>query len=142
MNLSELEKILGDAGIHSCVICGIPFHPRTKRQVTCGATHCKKEYHRRYAAEYNRKKRRENPEVVRRYNAAKMREYRRKQREANERENQLRDLADRWEKQERFDKKVAEYGIDYGKRSAEKILATVPKIDVNLGGTKDGNVHD
>lgn len=143
MNLEEIEKLMSDAGIHLCDICGVPFEPKTQRQRTCGSPQCKEEYHRRYVAEYNRRRRRENPEVVRRYNAAKMREYRAKKKAAEIREKQLKDLADRWERQAEFDRKVAEYGHRYGEVSAQKVLATVPKIDVNLEGRKDhDNVHN
>ena len=141
MNLSEVEKIMADAGIVSCEICGVPYQPRTGRQHTCGSPECKAEYHRRYVAEYNRRRRRENPEACRRYNAAKMRQYRARQRDADKREAELEELADRWERQEEFDKKISEYGHEYGKRSAEKVLATVPKIDVILKGAKDDRVE-
>ena len=53
------------------------------------------------------------------------------------REAQLKELSKEWEKQTEFDRKVTEYGIDYGKRSAEKVLADVPKIDVNMERRED-----
>lgn len=142
MNLSEIEKIMSEAGIHSCEICGTPFTPYHGRQKTCGSSECMAEYHRRYVSEYNRKRRRENPEVVRRYGAQKMREYRAKQKAIKKRERQLNEMADRWKKQEELDKKIAEYGIEYGKHSAEKVLATVPKIDVSIERREpNDNVH-
>lgn len=142
MDLNEIEKLMTEAGVHLCEICGLPFTPKTKRQCTCGAPQCKAEHHRRCVAEYNRKRRSQYPDVVRHYKAAKMREYRAKQKEAEARERQLKDLADRWERQAEFDRKIAEYGHRYGEVSAQKVLATVPKIDVNLEGRRDhDNVH-
>ena len=130
------------AGIHSCEICGTPFEPRNCKQKTCGAPECKEEYHRRYVAEYNRVKRAKNPEACRQYNRVKMRAYRNKQRELEDRDAQLQEVADRWKKQEEFSKKIAEYGHRYGEVSAQKVLATVPKIDVNLEGRRHDHVHD
>ena len=133
MNLTEIEKILSESGIHSCVICGTPFTPFRKNQQTCGSPECRAEHHRRYVVEYNRKKREENPDAYRRYRARKMREYRARQKELEEREEQFDELSERWQKQKELDRKISEYGLEYGKRSAEKVLATVPKIDTNMG---------
>ena len=95
------------------------------------------EHHRRYVVEHNRRKRDENPEAYRRYRARKMREYRARQKELDKREEQFDELSERWQKQSSLDRKIAEYGLEYGKRSAEKVLATVPKIDVNMGESND-----
>lgn len=133
MNLTEIEKILSESGIHSCVICGTPFTPFRKNQQTCGSPECRAEHHRRYVVEYNRKKREENPDAYRRYRARKVREYRARQRELDRREAEMDDIAERWQKQSTLDKKIAEYGLEYGRRSAEKVLASVPKINVEIG---------
>ena len=138
MNLTEIEKILSESGIHTCSVCGTPFTPRRKNQCTCGSAECMVEHHRRYVVEYNRRKREENPDAYRRYRARKMREYRARQKELDKREEQFDELAERWQKQKSLDKKIAEYGLEYGKRSAEKVLATVPKIGVNMGENNDG----
>ena len=137
MNLTEIEKILNDAGVHTCSVCGTPFTPFRKNQCTCGSPECMAEHHRRYVVEYNRRKRDENPEAYRRYRARKMREYRARQKELDKREEQFDELAERWQKQSSLDRKIVEYGLEYGKRSAEKVLAAVPKIDVNMGESND-----
>lgn len=142
MDLTSIEKILSEAGIHSCVICGTPFEPYHSRQKTCGSPECKDEYHRRYVKAYQKRQREENAEAVRRYKRLKMREYRAKQKELEKREAQLEDMARRWEKQKQFEEKIAEYGYRYGEVSAQKTLATVPKIDVNLERRRDDNVHN
>ena len=137
MDLNEIEKILGEAGIHSCEICGTPYTPRHKRQRTCGAPECKAEHHRRWLREYNRRKKEEDPDAFRKYHTIKTREYRARLKEREKRDRQLEGLQERWQKQKEFDKKVTEYGHEYGKRSAEKVLESVSKIDVNMGKEQD-----
>ena len=48
-------------------------------------------------------------------------------------------IEDRYRRIEEANKNIT--GIDYGKRQAERTLAMIPKIDVNMGGAKDDNVH-
>lgn len=143
MKLDELKsKISEQDGLRVCIVCGLPYKPYRGNQKTCADPLCQKLYHRQYVKDYNRKRRAENPEVVREYNRLKMRQYRQRQREIEERDRQLEELSERWQKQIELDKKIADYGHEYGKRSAEKVLATVPKIDVNLKGKDNDDTHD
>lgn len=140
MNLKDLEKALNDAGIKTCVVCGCPFEPYTKRQKTCGSERCKRTYHNKYVRERSRKQRAENRALWNQNHTEAQRKYRAKQRELQRRADELKEVGNRWERQAEFERKISEYGHEYGKRSAEKTLAKVPKIDVTLGGQHD-NVH-
>lgn len=132
MQISELTKILNEeAGLSFCEVCGIPFKPRNSRQKTCGSEECKRKYHSRYVGEQSKKKREENPEDVRRYGRTMMRKYRQNQKTAEA----LDDMEEYWRKREEINKRVT--GIDYGKRQAERTLASIPKIDVNIGGKNE-----
>lgn len=137
MDLTTVLKALSDEGIHVCPICGTPFEPYHSRQKTCGAPDCRRLHHNQYVKDRVDRLKREQPEEWRAYHAKANRKYRHKQYEKRKREAELKDLQDRWEKQEEFDRRIAEYGHEYGKRSAEKLLATVPKIDVTMGGKND-----
>ncbi len=142
MNLDELKKRIAEKDdLRICPICGLPYRPYRSSQRNCGTDECKKEYHRRYVKEYNRRRREENPELVREIRRKSMRKYRQKQRMIAERYKQLEDISDRFERQESFSEKVRGHGWRYGDMQAQKILETVPKIDVNLGGNND-NIHD
>ena len=142
MDLAEITKILSEqAEVHVCAICGTPYKQYHSRQKTCGSPECKREWHNQYQRERTKRLREENIEEWRKYHREAQRRSREKKRGLGERDAQLKDVGTRWEKQSEFDKKIAEYGHRYGEISAQKVLATVPKIDVNLGGTHD-NVHD
>lgn len=132
MNFEKLTAILNEQGIKCCPICGTPFPPYNSRQKTCGDEECMRKYHSNYVLEYNRRRREENPEACRKYNREKMRKYRRKQKIAESLEEQ----ESYWKDRADVNKNIT--GIDYGKRSAEKTLAQVPKIDVNIGEPKGG----
>lgn len=127
MQIEELTKILTEeAGLHICPICATPFSPYNSRQKTCGSPECKREYHKKYVAENNKKQRRENPEEIKKKNRNAMRKYRSKQKRL-----ELFEEAEKyWEEREKVNERIT--GLDYGKRSAEKTLAKVPKIDVNI----------
>lgn len=142
MDLNEITKILAEeSGIHICPVCGTPFTPYHGRQKTCGTEECKRKWHNKYVQDRVKRLKAENLDAWRRYHAKANRKYRHKQKQIQERETELKQLQERWDKQAEFDRKISEYGHEYGKRSAEKLLATIPKIDVNLGGKND-NVHD
>lgn len=135
MNLEQLKnRIAEQDGLRICPICGLPFKPYRQNQKTCAEAACQKQYHKRYVAEYNRRRREENPEVVREYNKVKMRKYRQKQRDLENRRRQLEQMSDQWQRQQDFDDKVKEYGDKYGDVQTQKILASVPKIDLSMGG--------
>lgn len=127
MDFSELTKILNsEHGIKCCPICAMPFTPYNSRQKTCGDPECMRIYHNKYVSEYNKRARKENPEVYRKYKRDQMRKYRRKQNA----EERLEEAETYWKNRENVNDHIT--GEDYGKRQAEKILASVPKIDVNI----------
>lgn len=142
MNLSELEKILNADGVSVCEICGTPYTPRSSRQRTCGAPECKRQSHNNYLRERNRKLKEKDSASFNKYQAEANKKWRSKKRTLEKREQELNELKKHWEAQSEFDRKVTEYGDRYGEVSAQKVLATVPKIDVNLERrNEDGNLH-
>ena len=137
MDLNTVLKALSDEGIHVCPICGTPFEPYHSRQKTCGAKDCKRKWHNHYVSDRTKQIKAEHPEEYRKYHADANRKWRNKKKDLDRREAELKQIQERWEREEEFSKKIAEYGHEYGKRSAEKLLATVPKIDVTMGGKND-----
>lgn len=138
MGLNEIQKALeAEAGISVCPICGTPYKAYNSRQKTCGAPSCQKIQHSKDTLKNNEIKKAKDPEGYRANKREIMRRYRQKKKALQTRERQLKELSDNWEKRLDFDKKVSDYGIEYGKRSAEKVLANVPKIDV--GAYKKGD---
>ena len=141
MELTGLEQILKEAnGNEFCPICGTPFKPRSSRQKTCGAPDCKRLWHNQYMRERAKRLREEDIDLWRKYHREAVRKCRAKKRERIKRDAQLKQIEEGWEKQADFDDFITEHGHEYGKLSAEKVLAKVPKIDVTLGGKHD-NVH-
>ena len=132
MAMTELEKLFRDAGITICPICGTPYEPYHSRQKTCGSDKCKREWKNAYMRERTRKQREEDLDGWRKYHRNAQRKYRAKQKGIEEFANELADLRKYAKHQEDFEKFIAEHGHEYGKYSAEKVLATVPKIDTNL----------
>lgn len=142
MDLTSLQKILTEeSGNKFCPICGTPFKPRNSRQKTCGAPDCKRLWHNQYNRERTKRLRAENIETWRKHHRDATRRSRAKKRQRVERDAQLKRMGEDWEKQADFDEFVSKHGHEYGKLSTEKVLARVPKIDVNLGGHHD-NIHD
>lgn len=133
MDLNEIEAVFQrELNMKVCPICGTPYRPRHSRQKTCGNPECSKAHHNEATKKRNAELKAEDPEAYRNRNRKASRKYRRKIQALNNREAQLKKLSEQWEKQLDFDRKVADYGLEYGKRSAEKTLAEVPKIDVNI----------
>ena len=142
MNLSEIEKIMTDSGASLCIVCGLPFEKRNSRQKTCGSASCQRIAHNEYLRERARRLKAEDPVGFNKRRAAANKKWRNKIKALNEREKELKKLNNRWERQLEFDKKIGEYGLRYGEVSAQKTLAKVPKIDVNLERRKgDDSVH-
>lgn len=138
MDLKNIESVLqSNTELKICPICGIPYRPYHSRQKTCGNPECSKAHHNEAVKERNKKLKAEDPEGYSEKTRRASRKYRQKIRALNNREAQLKELSKQWEKQLDFDKKIADYGLDYGKRSAEKTLASVPKIDVNIREEKN-----
>lgn len=136
MNLSELEKIMRESGISTCVVCGTPYTKRNRRQKTCGNPECQRTSHNEYLRERSRKLKEKDPEAFNKYHAIANKKWRDKKKALEARDEQLKELNTRWQKQSEFDKKVSEYGHRYGEVQAQKILESVPKIDVSLGKEK------
>ena len=142
MNFDEVGKIMSEAGINICPVCGTPFHRYHRRQRTCGSLECQREWKKEYLKDWRHKHIEDDPDGFREYRRKAMRKYRGKIHYAEKLEEELAKAQEKWVKAEEFDKYVAEHGHEYGKKSAEKVLASVPKIDVNLGGKKNDDVHD
>ena len=139
MDLNSITKILTEAGCHVCPICGTPFKPYHSRQKTCATKECKRIYHKQYVQNRVKQLKEKDPEAWRKYHNKANKKWRDKQRKLKERDDELKEVQERWQKQKEFDKKVTEYGHEYGKRSAQKVLENVSKIDVNMGKEQE---HD
>lgn len=133
MDLNEIELTLKkETDLRVCPICGMPFKPYHSRQKTCGDSECKRIHQCETVKRRTAERKAEDPEE---YNTSRRRsveKYRRNKKKLGIRESELKQLSQKWERQLDFDKKISEYGLEYGKRSAEKTLANVPKIDVLL----------
>lgn len=142
MNFDELSKLVADEiGQSVCVICGMPYKPRRPNQKTCGNEGCKREWHRQYQRDYIERLREESPEELKRYRRESQRKHREKMKRIDHADTNYRVIEDRYRRIEEANKNIT--GIDYGKRQAERTLAMIPKIDVNIvGGKKHDDVHD
>ena len=135
MELTTLEEILAEkSGNKFCPVCGTPFKPYHSRQKTCGAPECQRQCHNEYMRERTKRQREENIEEWRKYHREAVAKSRARKRERMKRDAQLKDIQDRWEKQDEFDRRMSEYGSNYGDVQRQRTLASIPKIDVNLGG--------
>lgn len=142
MNISELEKIIEEqTGNKACCICGVPFKPRNSRQRTCGSPECKGAFHNQYLRERNKRLKAEDKEAFNRAHAIAQRKSRQKRKAVEQADRNYAKMQKHWERIAEFDKSVADYGFEYGKRQAEKTLASVPKIDVE-GFMKERNKND
>lgn len=130
--MKDLDKVLQDAGVHICPICGTPYEPYHSRQRTCGSDKCRREWKKAYLHEWTQKRKEKDPEAWKEYRRKAARKHYLKKRSLERFANELADLRRYAHHQEEFDKFVSEHGHEYGKYSAEKVLATVPKIDTNL----------
>lgn len=133
MNLIEIEKVMESNGIKICPICSTPFTPYHSRQKTCGSPECMRARHNDY--QRDKAKSEQSKERHREAN----RKWRAKKSYLQKREGQLNEIIERTQKQVDFDNYIREHGHEYGKLQAEKTLAQVPKIDVNIDtkGEKD-----
>lgn len=141
MNFDELSKIVAEeTGQKVCVICGMPYTPRSTRQKTCGNEGCKHAWKKQYQLERMRRLREEDPDEWRRYHREAQKRSRDKHRHIDSVDTRYRQIEERYKRIEESNKNVT--GIDYGKRQAAKTLASIPKIDVNIeGGKKYDDVH-
>lgn len=134
MGIQELEELMREQGISVCPICHMPFEPYHSRQKTCGKESCKREYKNAYLRERRKELKESDPDGFRRYHADAQRKYRKKKR-ANEAvmknlEEYVDNVMDVYERQKNIS------GLDYGQRSAEKLLKSIPKINTDLGQKK------
>lgn len=131
MNFEDLAKIVEEAGVNVCPICGTPYEKYHSRQRTCGTPECKKAW--KYAYLKNRTERliEEDPKGYRAYRAAIQRKSRERKREKKIAENNLKKMEAYWQSRAAKEDRLGEDGIYYGKRQMEKTLALVPKIDVS-----------
>lgn len=129
MNFSELDKIIQDAGISICPICGTPFDKRHYRQQTCGSRECKTLWKNKYLKERRERLKSEDPDAYRERNAEAQRKSRRNKKRKQRIEENLNRMERYWETQTHVTA-ITDDGIYYGKRQMEKTLALVPKIDV------------
>lgn len=140
MDLTEIETALrAESDLKVCPICGNPYRPYHSRQKTCGAQECIKANRCKSTKRNNDARKSRNPDEYMESRRNAVMRYRKKKQALISRESQLKELSKQWEKQLDFDKKISEYGLEYGKRSAEKVLATVPKIDVNIHKKGENN---
>lgn len=136
-----MDELFKGTELKTCVICGMPFKPYSRRQKTCGDPDCQKTYKRDYTNRWASEFKERDPEGWKRYHREAMRRYRRKTKAAEERDEQLQELQDHWERVEEFDDKISRIGLSYGEYQMQKTLAKVPKINVELGGKKDDTVR-
>lgn len=130
MNFDELNEIVAkEAGVSICPICGTPFKKFHSRQKTCGSDECKRAWHNQYYNERRRRLLAENPEEFRAYRREAERKYRRKKRSAEMADDNYKKLEDYW--LNRAERRIETDGLEYGKKQAERTLASVPKIDVS-----------
>lgn len=143
MDVDKLISILSETnGNKFCPYCGTPFKPHHSRQKTCGAPECKQLCHNEYMRERRQRQREEDLEGWRAKHREEIKKWRAKKRKRIDRDKQLKELSESWQKQDEFDKFVSEHGMDYGKIQAQKTLSQVPKIDVSMGEKKHDTLHD
>lgn len=142
MDFNELSEIIAkETGQCVCAICGMPYRPHRANQKTCGNEGCKSEWHKRYQREYVKALREKDPEEFRRRNREAQKKLRDKMRRIDTADRRYDVIEERYKRIEEANKNIT--GIDYGKRQAEKTLAAIPKIDVNIvGGKTNDDVHD
>lgn len=137
MSISELDKIIEqETGVTICPICGTPFIPYHSRQKTCATDECRKAYRAIYMREWKDRLRKEDYEMW----CKRRREYekrsRRKKKELMITDENLKKAQEYWERREAQHSIAISDGKEYAERQMAKTLASVPKIDVNIG--KDG----
>jgi hypothetical protein len=144
MNFDELSEILREeAGINVCPICGTPFEKRYKQQKTCGTDECKRAHKNKYLRERRRKLLEKDREVFNKHHREAQQRYRNKKRGREAYEQSLDKVAEYWQRAKEKREEVYEDGFNYGKRQMERTLAMIPKINVNLEGSKtNDDVHD
>lgn len=135
MNFDELNKIVAkEAGINICPICGTPFDKYHARQKTCGTDECKRLYKNQYLKDRKERLMREDVEAFREKRREVQRKSRRKKRRKEVADENYQKIQKYWEEQ--AERHIETDGLEYGKRQMERTLASIPKIDVNIGEKK------
>ena len=135
MNFDELNKIIAkEAGISICPICGTPFDKYHARQKTCGADECKRLYKNQYLKDRKARLMREDVEAFREKRREAQKKSRRKKRRKEVADENYQKIQKYWESQ--AERHIETDGLEYGKRQMERTLASIPKIDVNIGEKK------
>lgn len=130
MNFNLLNEIIEkEAGVSICPICGIPYDKYHKNQKTCGTDECKRLWHNRYLEERRQKMLAENPEEFRAYRREAQRKTRERKRKAKVADGNYQKLENYW--LDKANRRIETDGLEYGKKQAERTLASVPKIDVS-----------
>lgn len=130
MNFNLLNEIIEkEAGVSICPICGIPYDKYHKNQKTCGTDECKRLWHNRYLEERRQKMLAENPEEFRAYRREAQRKIRQKKRKTKVADGNYQKLENYW--LDKANRRIETDGLEYGKKQAERTLASVPKIDVS-----------
>ena len=130
MNFNLLNEIIErEAGVSICPICGIPYDKYHKNQKTCGTDECKRLWHNRYLEERRKKMLAENPEEFRAYRREAQRKTRQKKRKTKVADGNYQKLENYW--LDKANRRIETDGLEYGKKQAERTLASVPKIDVS-----------
>jgi hypothetical protein len=129
-----LEEIEEKTDLKICAVCGMPSKPYHCRQKTCGDPECKRQYKNSYTKGYVARLKAEDIDAYRAYRADAQKRSRQKKRM----EARARELSDEWDRP----KAPIEDGLNYGRRSAEKVLSKVPKINVNLEGSDESEIRN
>lgn len=135
MNFDELNRIVAEeAGINICPICGTPFDKYHARQKTCGTDECKRLYKNQYLKDRKARLMREDVEAFREKRREAQRKSRRKKRRKEVADENYQKMQEYWASQ--AERHIETDGLEYGKRQMERTLASIPKIDVNIGEKK------
>ena len=142
MNFDELNAIVAkEAGVDICPMCGTPFSRRDARQKTCGTGECKRLWKNQYLRERRLRLIAEDKELFNFRHAEAQRKSRRKKRaEQIERENRenIRREKMNVEDVERLESLfvMKTPADEYAERQQAKTLASIPKINTNIGDKK------
>lgn len=142
MNFDELNAIVAkEAGVGICPMCGTPFSRRDVRQKTCGTGECKRLWKNQYLRERRLRLIAEDKELFNFRHAEAQRKSRRKKRaEQIERENRENIRREKMsvEDVERLESLfvMKTPADEYAEQQQAKTLASIPKINTNIGDKK------
>jgi rubrerythrin len=131
MNISELERIMSEADINICPVCGTPYEKYHSRQQTCGTDECKRLWKNKYLRERRERLIAEDKDAFNRMHAEAQKRSRHKKKRLENLDDTLKQAQEYWE---RFEKRHATDkpdGKSYAEKQVADTLAKVPKIDVS-----------